>query len=67
MYGGACIYLIMYKLDMGSRREQAIYAGAAVLAGVAVVAAALFLEHVCKLPDDEDSLPMGPAQRGRTR
>lgn len=57
MYGGTGVYLVMYKLDMDPRRDQAIYAGAAVLAGVAVVAAALFLERVCKLPDDDNTPP----------
>jgi phosphatidylglycerophosphate synthase len=59
MYGGTGVFLVMYKLDMDPRREQAIYAGAAVLAGVAVVAAALFLERVCKLPEDDDTQHVG--------
>lgn len=59
IYGGACLYLIMYKLDMAPRRHQAVYAGLAFLAGVAVVAAAMFLERICKLPDDDDSPPRG--------
>ncbi|MEU9101332.1 DUF3180 domain-containing protein [Streptomyces sp. NPDC048361] len=53
MYGGTGVYLLSY-LDVPSRRDQAIYAGFSVLAGIAVVAAAFFLERVCKLPDDED-------------
>jgi phosphatidylglycerophosphate synthase len=65
MYGGACLYLIMYKLDMDPRRNQAVYSGLAFLAGVAVVAAAIFLERVCKLPDDEDSPPGIPAHHQR--
>lgn len=70
LYGGACVYLIMYKLDMDPRRQQAIYAGLTVLAGVAVVAAALFLERVCKLPEDDDTMPTGHSGRahhGRVR
>jgi Protein of unknown function (DUF3180) len=63
MYGGTCVFLVMYKLDMEPRREQAIYAGTAVLAGVAVVAAALFLERVCKLPEDDDQSPTSPPNR----
>lgn len=54
MYGGAVVFLIMFELDNQPRREQAIYGGAAVLAGVAVCAAAIFLERVCRLPEDED-------------
>jgi len=57
LYGGTCVYLLMYKLDMVPRQQQAIYAGLAVLAGIAVVAAALFLERVCKLPDDDEGHP----------
>ncbi|MEU3372158.1 DUF3180 domain-containing protein [Streptomyces sp. NPDC006711] len=53
MYGGTGVYLLSY-LDVPSRRDQAIYAAFSVLAGIAVVAAAFFLERVCKLPDDED-------------
>ena len=57
MYGGTGLFLVISKLDMEPRRQQAIYAGLAVIAGIAVVAAALFLERVCKLPEDEDSPP----------
>jgi hypothetical protein len=65
MYGGTGVFLVMYKLDQDPRREQAIYAGLSVLAAIAVIAAALFLEHVCKLPEDEDTPPTAgaPAQR----
>jgi len=66
LYGGTGLYLVMYRLDMDPRRQQAIYAGLAVLAGVAVVAAALFLERVCKIPEDDDHPPRGGgAQRSR--
>lgn len=58
MYGGTGIFLVMFKLDMDPRRQQAIYAGLAVLAGIAVVAAALFLERVCRLPEDDDTHPV---------
>ncbi|MFI1014141.1 DUF3180 domain-containing protein [Streptomyces sp. NPDC020965] len=57
MYGGTGAFLLG-SLDIPSRRDQAIYAGFSVLAGVAVIAAAFFLERVCKLPDDSDS-PQG--------
>lgn len=53
LYGGVGVFLLG-SLDNPPRRDQAIYAGFAVLAGIAVIAAALFLERVCKLPDDED-------------
>ncbi|WP_405937456.1 DUF3180 domain-containing protein [Streptomyces sp. NBC_00726] len=53
MYAGTAVFLLG-SLDNPPRRDQAIYAAFAVLAGLAVIAAALFLEHVCKLPDDKD-------------
>ncbi|MEV6547431.1 DUF3180 domain-containing protein [Streptomyces sp. NPDC051597] len=53
MYGGTGVFLLG-SLDIPARRDQAIYAAFSVAAGIAVVAAAFFLERVCKLPDDED-------------
>jgi divalent metal cation (Fe/Co/Zn/Cd) transporter len=55
MYGGTGVFLVISQFDNPPRRDQAIYAGAAVLAGIAVIAAALFLERVCKLPEDKDN------------
>jgi hypothetical protein len=60
MYGGTGVYLLSF-LDIPSRRDQAIYAGFSVLAGIAVIAAAFFLERVCKLPDDQDDDRNGAA------
>ncbi|MFE7813315.1 DUF3180 domain-containing protein [Streptomyces sp. NPDC057433] len=53
MYGGTGVFLLE-SLDIPARRDQAVYAGFSVLAGIAVIAAALFLERVCKLPEDDD-------------
>jgi hypothetical protein len=53
MYAGTGVFLLE-SLDIPARRDQAIYAGFSVLAGIAVIAAALFLERVCKLPEDDD-------------
>ncbi|MFJ6085947.1 DUF3180 domain-containing protein [Streptomyces sp. NPDC092369] len=53
MYGGTGAFLLEL-LDTPARRDQAFYAGFSVLAGIAVIAAALFLEHICKLPDDDE-------------
>lgn len=53
-YGGVGVFLLTDALDVPARRDQAWYAGFSVLTGAAVIAAALFLEHVLKLPDDED-------------
>ncbi|MFF3326587.1 DUF3180 domain-containing protein [Streptomyces sp. NPDC002889] len=54
MYGGVGVYLLSF-LDIPPRRDQAIYAGFSVVAGIGVIAAAFFLERVCKLPEDEDN------------
>ncbi|GHF76352.1 DUF3180 domain-containing protein [Streptomyces thermodiastaticus] len=60
MYGGTGVFLLEL-LDIPSRRDQAFYAGFSVLAGLAVIAAALFLEHVCRLPEDDDDQNHGTA------
>ncbi|WP_327354337.1 DUF3180 domain-containing protein [Streptomyces sp. NBC_01304] len=54
MYGGTGVFLLT-KLDLPARRDQAFYAGFSVLAGAAVIAAAIFLERVCKLPEDDET------------
>jgi membrane protease YdiL (CAAX protease family) len=53
MYGGTGAFLLG-SLDVPARRDQAVYAGFAVVAGIAVIAAAIFLERVCRLPEDDD-------------
>ncbi|GGZ12688.1 hypothetical protein GCM10010387_00710 [Streptomyces inusitatus] len=53
-YGGVGVFLLG-SLDVPARREQAILAGFSVLAGAAVIAAAFFLERVCRLPEDTDT------------
>lgn len=53
MYGGTCVVLLEL-LEVPARRDQAIYAGFSVVSGIAVIAAGLFLERVCRLPDDDD-------------
>ncbi|MFI6039377.1 DUF3180 domain-containing protein [Streptomyces sp. NPDC051315] len=54
MYGGTGVFLLE-SLDIPARRDQAVYAGFSVLTGIAVIAAALFLERVCRLPEDDDN------------
>ncbi|MFI9239352.1 DUF3180 domain-containing protein [Streptomyces sp. NPDC053079] len=54
MYGGVGVFLFLDGLDVPARRDQAIYAAASVLAGACVIAAAFFMERVCKLPEDDD-------------
>jgi hypothetical protein len=53
MYGGVGVFLLEF-LDIPARRDQAVYAGFSVVAGIGVIAAALFVERVCKLPDDDN-------------
>ncbi|WP_190132075.1 DUF3180 domain-containing protein [Streptomyces mashuensis] len=54
MYGGVAVFLLADGIDVPAHRDQAIAAGASVLAAAGVIAAALFLERVCKLPEDDD-------------
>jgi hypothetical protein len=53
MYGGTGVFLLEF-LDIPARRDQAIYAGFSVVAGIAVIVAAIFLERVCRLPEDDE-------------
>ncbi|QEU92746.1 DUF3180 domain-containing protein [Streptomyces kanamyceticus] len=53
MYGGVGAFMLEF-LDIPARRDQALYAGLSVLMGIAVIAAAFFMERVCKLPEDDD-------------
>ncbi|WP_062210493.1 DUF3180 domain-containing protein [Streptomyces sp. NBRC 109706] len=59
-YGGFGLFLLLERMDVPNRRDQALYAGLAVLAGIAVVAVALYLERVCRLPDGDDDNGHGP-------
>ncbi|MFJ2059617.1 DUF3180 domain-containing protein [Streptomyces sp. NPDC087908] len=56
MYGGTGVFLLG-SLDVPARRDQALYAALSVATGIAVIAAALFLERVCRLPEDDDEDP----------
>ncbi|WP_419996834.1 DUF3180 domain-containing protein [Streptomyces boninensis] len=60
MYGGFGLFLVVDGLDFGARQRQSVYALLAVLAAGLVIAAAVFLERVLKLPDDEED-PHSPA------
>ncbi|MFJ5709836.1 MULTISPECIES: DUF3180 domain-containing protein [unclassified Streptomyces] len=53
LYGGVGVFLLG-SLDVPARRDQALYAAAAVVAAFGVIAAALFLERVCRLPEDDE-------------
>ncbi|MEV5105570.1 DUF3180 domain-containing protein [Streptomyces massasporeus] len=60
MYGGTGVFLLE-SLDIPARRDQALYAGLSVVAGIGVIAAAIFLERVCKLPEDDENDGTGVA------
>ncbi|MFD7917663.1 DUF3180 domain-containing protein [Streptomyces sp. NPDC059740] len=67
LYGGTGVFLVTSALDAGPRADQAIHAGLSVVAGAAVVAAAVFLERVCRLPDDKDDDYRGGGPAGARR
>jgi Protein of unknown function (DUF3180) len=60
IYGGYGLYLL-FHIEVDVYKGRAVVCGLAVLAGVALVAAALFLEYVLRVPpippDDPTSLP----------
>ncbi|NSC23151.1 DUF3180 domain-containing protein [Streptomyces albus subsp. chlorinus] len=62
LYGGTGLFLITERADVPARATQALYAGLSVVAGIAVIAAALLLERICRLPDDEDDNTPGGAR-----
>ena len=64
IYGGTGVHLLGL-LDIEARKSQAITAGFAVLTGAAVIAAALWLQHICRLPENHDEPPRGPATSAR--
>lgn len=61
LYGGVGVALLMDPSKAPARVDQTLYAGLSVAAGIAVVAAAVFLERVCRLPDDENDDRLPPA------
>lgn len=54
VYGGMGIFLISVWGDSSARRQQTVIALLAVVAGIAVMAVGLWLQHICKLPEDPD-------------
>ncbi|WP_269857837.1 DUF3180 domain-containing protein [Streptomyces sp. RPT161] len=53
LYGGVGILLLTSPIDTPARHDQAVYAGLSVLTGIAVCAAAMWLERICRLPEDD--------------
>jgi hypothetical protein len=62
VYAGFCVFLIASQLDIAPRRDQAVYSGCSVVACAAIVAAALWLQRICRIPDDEDDPGRGTAK-----
>jgi hypothetical protein len=60
LYAGYALVLLP-TLDIGDRRDRALLAGGAVLASLALTAAGLFLERICRVrgtgADDEPTAP----------
>jgi hypothetical protein len=54
VYGGMGVFLLTLMSNAPARKGQALTALFAVIAGVGVMAAGLWLQHVCKLPEDDD-------------
>ncbi|WP_340560257.1 DUF3180 domain-containing protein [Streptomyces sp. GSL17-111] len=55
VYGGTGLFLLTSDLfQVDPRRDQALYAGLSVVTAAGVVAVALWLQHICRLPEDED-------------
>ncbi|GAA1238140.1 DUF3180 domain-containing protein [Kitasatospora nipponensis] len=64
IYAGLGIFLLTLP-DLGAHRSAVITAGLAVLAGGGVIAAALWLQHICKLPQDGGGEGKGAAPSAR--
>ena len=64
LYGGYALFLAG-NLDEPGHRHLAAMSGLAVLAGAGLVAGALFLEYVCRVPDDQAPPRVMPGPRDR--
>ncbi|MDF3292170.1 DUF3180 domain-containing protein [Streptomyces silvisoli] len=53
LYGGVGALLLTSPIGTPARHDQAVYAGLSVLTGIAVCAAAMWLERICRLPEDD--------------
>lgn len=56
LYAGYALVLLP-ELDISDRRDRAVLAACAVLAGIALAGAGLLLERVCRVPRDRDDEP----------
>lgn len=62
MYGGAGVFILTSHLaDVPARQDQALYAGLSVLASIALIAVGVWLERICRLPEDDSDGTEGAA------
>nr|WP_206323746.1 DUF3180 domain-containing protein [Streptomyces sp. HNM0574] len=57
VYAGTGVFLLIQATQAPLRTQQVVYAGLSVLAGIGVIAAALFLQRTCRLPEDDENGP----------
>ena len=65
IYGGMGVFLSSMWDSTPGRHGQVVTAGLAVAAGIAVMAAGLWIQHICRLPDDPDDFSAAPTTRQR--
>ncbi len=63
VYGGMGVFLGSLWDSVPGRHGQVVTAGLAVAAGIAVMAAGLWIQHICRLPDDPDDFAVTPPTR----
>jgi len=63
IYGGMGVFLSSMWDSTPGRHGQVVTAGLAVAAGIAVMAAGLWIQHICRLPDDPDDFSAAPTTR----
>ena len=65
VYGGMGVFLSSMWDSVPGRHAQVLTAGLAVVAGIAVMAAGMWIQHICRLPDDPDEFSAAPPSRQR--
>ena len=67
VYGGMGVFLSSMWDSVPGRHGQVVTAGLAVAAGIAVMAAGLWIQHILRLPDDPDNTRTAPSSSTRRR
>lgn len=65
IYGGMGVYLVTQWNAASGSKGQSLTALLAVLAGIAVMAAGLWIQHICRLPEDPDPTTVSRASAER--